>query len=165
MSKRLIWETPNLILFAPATPHIPREDGGHICITTKEHYNDRTCFDPKLAIEVMRLTMLSGEAYTAAMAEQGISIARINYQENGNWAFLRHYNTANTPPYFHIHLYGRTEHSKTQPFGEALYFPDPTEFDYHQFSLLTEEDITRIREHCSMLSETPKYDLKTWGLA
>ena len=43
------------------------------------------------------------------MKNRGINIERINYQDNGNWAYLK-----GTKPMFHIHLYGRTKESKVQ---------------------------------------------------
>ena len=67
-----IWETEHFVFFAPAHAHIPREDGGHLCVTSREKYfSSRSDFSPKEAIEVMRLTMLAGEAMIAGMKERG----------------------------------------------------------------------------------------------
>lgn len=100
MEQKIFYETDNFIVAAPLEPHIPREDGGHIWIRAKEKYfSDRTAFEPRSAIEVMRLTMLLGEAMQMGMKKRGVEIEKINYQENGNWSFLD-----GTKPVFHIHL-------------------------------------------------------------
>ena len=135
----VVYETETFKLGCPAQPHIPRADGGHLYIRSKEKYfSDRTDFSPREAIEAMRLSVMAGEAMTAAMKKRGVDIARINYQENGNWAFR---NGGSYAPYFHLHIYGRTVDSKTQVWGEALYFPDPDTGFYDHFTGLTEADV------------------------
>ena len=37
----------------------------------------------------MRLSMLISEAMIEGMKNRGINIERINYQDNGNWAYLK----------------------------------------------------------------------------
>ena len=97
----VIYETENFVGAVPIKPHIPRLDGGHIWIRSKEKYfESRIDFEPKMAIEAMHLTMLLSEAMVAGMKNRGIEIERINYQENGNWAYLD-----GVKPTFHIHLY------------------------------------------------------------
>lgn len=157
--QKIVYETDNFLVFLPNMPHIPREDGGHLVITTKEKVIDRTGLNPTQAIECMRLTMLVGEAMVKGMSKQNINIQRINYQENGNWAYLRH-----EEPFFHIHLYGRTKDSKSQIWGEALNFPDPDSGYYLSFTKLTDEDISCIVEEIKKLEKTDKYALKTWNL-
>lgn len=155
-----IWETENFVFYAPTHAHIPREDGGHLCVTSREKYfASRADFTPKEATEVMRLTMLAGEAMVAGMKERGVEIGRINYQENGNWALLK-----KTRPYFHIHLYGRTVDAKSQMWGEALVFPDPDTDFYDGFAPMNEEDCAAIRRKLEELEQTEKYDPKNWGL-
>jgi hypothetical protein len=61
------------------------------------------------AIEIMLLTMIVGKAYTDAMKVRGVDIERLNYQDNGNWSYLR-----GEKPLFHIHIYGRVKGSKIQ---------------------------------------------------
>ncbi|MEO5564344.1 MAG: hypothetical protein ABIR18_12940, partial [Chitinophagaceae bacterium] len=80
-----IYETINFIVEAPGKPLVTRTDGGHIIITPKIALVDRTQLSPSLAIELIYLTMLIGEAMTIAMNKRGIDIGRINYQDNGNW--------------------------------------------------------------------------------
>lgn len=158
--RKIIYETENFILFTNAAkPHIPREDGGHICITSKEPVCDRTEFSPSLAKELIRLSMMAGEAFVKGMAEGGVTVSRINYQENGNWAF-RKQNTYK--PFFHLHLYGRTVDSKTQKWGEALVFPDPDTGFYDNFTPLSENDTANIAKHMDILSKSEKYAENKW---
>ena len=155
-----IWETENFVFYAPTHAHIPREDGGHLCVTSREKYfASRADFTPKEATEVMRLTMLAGEAMVAGMKERGVEIGRINYQENGNWALLH-----DKPPVFHLHLYGRTRRSQSQTWGEALYFPDPHDPRYAGFEPLTSEDCETIRQMLETLAQEPRYSDEVWGL-
>lgn len=72
MEQKNFYETDNFIVAAPLKLHIPREDGGHIWIRAKEKYfSDRTAFEHRCAIEVMRLTMLLGEAMQMGMKKRG----------------------------------------------------------------------------------------------
>lgn len=138
MAGRVIYETEHFNVLLPERPHIPREDGGHIYITSKEHYTDRTEFPEEIACEMVLLSQKVGRAFIRAMADGGVTVSRINYQENGNWAFR---NGGSYAPYFHLHIYGRTVDSKTQAWGEALYFPDPDTGFYDHFEGLTEADV------------------------
>ena len=156
----VIYETENFVVAVPKVPHIPRTDGGHLWIRSKEKYfSSRIELEPKLAIEVMRLTMLIGEAMEKAMKNKGINIEIINYQENGNWAYQK-----GMKPEFHIHLYGRTEDSKTQIWGEALNFPNKSTGFYDKFERFNNEDIEEIKKQINLLEKEDKYDLKNWGL-
>lgn len=156
----VIHETENFVVAVPKTPHIPRLDGGHLWIRGKEKYfESRTELSPKLAIEIMRLTMLFGEAMKTGMKKRGINIERINYQENGNWAYLN-----GKKPVFHIHLYGRTKNSITQTWGEALVFPNKSTGFYNSFNRLNEEDIEEIKKQIYILEQSEKYNLKNWNL-
>lgn len=63
-----IYETENFVVAVPKVPHIPRTDGGHLWIRgKKEYFESRNELTPKLAIEVMRLTMLMSEAMRKGM--------------------------------------------------------------------------------------------------
>ena len=154
-----IYETKNFIVEAPDKPHITRTDGGHIKITPKTKVLDRTELSPELAIELMRLTMIVGEAMTIAMNNQGIDIGRINYQDNGNWSVLKP-----EGPYLHIHLYGRAKSAKINKWGDACYFPQrETEF-YDNFESLNENDIKEIQKQINIILNKEKYQDKNWGL-
>ncbi|KAB2837817.1 MAG: hypothetical protein F9K45_12170, partial [Melioribacteraceae bacterium] len=62
-----IYQTENFIVEAVDEPLVTRKDGGHISINPKVKVVDRTQLSPKLAIELMRLTMLIGEAMTIGL--------------------------------------------------------------------------------------------------
>ena len=103
--------------------------------------------------------MLISEAMIKGMKSRNINIERINYQENGNWAYRKGKN-----PSFHIHLYGRTLNSKTQTFGEALVFPNKDTGFYDKFESFNANDIKEIKKQISVLESTEKYNLKRWNL-
>lgn len=157
---KVIYETENFVVAVPKVPHIPRIDGGHLWIRAKKKYfSSRIELEPKLAIEVMRLTMLLGEAMQKGMKNRGINVERINYQENGNWAYQKGMN-----PEFHIHLYGRTKNSKTQIWGEALVFPNKNTGFYDNFERLNNEDIEEIKKQITVLEQDSKFIKENWGL-
>ncbi|MEO7727795.1 MAG: HIT domain-containing protein, partial [Burkholderiales bacterium] len=108
----LIFETTNFSVSTPEQPHVARGDGGHLIINPKVTVEDRTSLSRALAIELMKLTMVCGEAMKTVLTRKGIDIGRINYQDNGNW---RHE--------LHLHLYGRAHGAKLQPYGHPLSFP------------------------------------------
>jgi diadenosine tetraphosphate (Ap4A) HIT family hydrolase len=110
----LIYESPHFTVEAPDRPHIDRKDGGHIVINPKVTVEDRTKLTPEQAKELMKLTMVVGEAMATALNRRGIDIGRINYQDNGNWRAE-----------LHIHLYGRAKSAVKQPYGTALHFVKP----------------------------------------
>lgn len=156
----VIYETENFVVAVPKVPHIPRTDGGHLWIRSKEKYfSSRIELEPKLAIEVMRLTMLIGEAMEKAMKNRNINVERINYQENGNWAYQKGMN-----PEFHIHLYGRTKDSTTQTWGEALVFPNKSTGFYDNFEKFNNEDIEEIKRQITILEQDGKFIKENWSL-
>ena len=150
---QVIYKTENFIVFVPEKPHISREDGGHLCIaSTNSKYLSRLDLTMDEAYEFIRLSMIVGEAMIRGLAKRGIRIGRINYQENGNWAFLR-----DEKPFFHLHLYGRVENSIHQKWGEALYFPDPKSTYYDNLKGLDEIDIEEIKKQIYLVEENDKY--------
>lgn len=158
---RVLYQTKTFSVVTPLTkPHIPREEGGHLMIcATEKYFPDRTAFSPEEAVELMRLSMLTAEAFPAAMAERGVAIDRINFQENGNWALL-----SGRPPVFHLHLYARQIGSRSQIWGEALFFPDPHDPRYESFAPLTEEDCAAITAKMEALAALPRYSERAWRL-
>ena len=81
LKDNVIWESRYGALCVPKEPHIPREDGGHLWIRLRDRAPDnRVKLSPAEAIDVMRLSMMAGEAMVAAMEKRGIYIALINYQ-------------------------------------------------------------------------------------
>ena len=86
----LIYETKNFIVESHEKPFVTRTDGGHIRIKVKDKsITDRTKLSPKTAIELMRLTMIVGEAMEKGMNKRGINVIKINYQDMGNWAYKK----------------------------------------------------------------------------
>lgn len=152
-----IYQTKNFIIEAPDDPHITRTDGGHIKIYPKERFVDRTELPPKLAIELMRLTMVAGKAMFAVMNKLGVDIGRINYQDNGNWSVF-----SPEGPYLHIHLYGRAKSAKIQKYGEACHFPNRNTGFYDNFEPLNKEDILEIRKAIEEILKSDKYSDNNW---
>lgn len=134
-------------------------DGGHIIITPKVPVVDRTQLAPKLAIELMRLTAVAGEAMTTALNRQGIDIGRINYQDNGNWSVF-----SPEGSYMHIHLYGRAKSAKVQKYGDACYFPQMNTGFYDSFEPLNDDDIQEIKKEIEAIFKKEKYQDKNWYL-
>ena len=156
-SERVLYETAYFKATAPLKPHIAREDGGHLILKPKQKCASRADLSPEQAKDCMRCTMLLGEAMIRGMKTRGVTIERINYQDNGNWAFLR-----GKDPSFHIHLYGRVRNCARQPFGQALFFPDPEDAYYAGLLPLDDSDIRAIREQIEALEKTEKYQTCNW---
>jgi diadenosine tetraphosphate (Ap4A) HIT family hydrolase len=149
----LIYQSTNFIIETPSQkPHVDREDGGHLMIVPKIRVEDRTKLSPDLAKELMKLTMVAGEAMKKVMNDQRVDIGRINYQENGNWSVFDP-----EGPYLHVHLYGRAKSAKIQKYGDALNFPHMETGFYDTNKPLTEADVQAIREEIERLLTTDKY--------
>ena len=145
----LIFESRHFEIIAPERPHVTRADGGHVVINPKVAVADRTHLDRERAIELMKLTMVAGEAMTTVLTRKGIEIGRMNYQDNGNW---RHE--------LHVHLYGRARNATIQKWGTFLQLPPTRErFNAEMGSLepLGSEDIAELRAEIERLLATEKY--------
>lgn len=148
-----IFQTNNFSIETPSEkPHVSRSDGGHIVIAPKIRVGDVTKLTPPLAIELMKLTMVTGEAMKAVMNQRGVDIGIINYQENGNWGVF-----VPGGPHLHVHLYGRAMSARTQKYGDALYFPKLETGFYDKNDPLTQEDISAIKSEIERLLQTEKY--------
>ena len=132
----IFYETKNFTVDAWDEPHVSRTDGGHIIIRPKKTVENRWELKPEIAIELMRLSLIVGEAMKKAMNNKGILIERINFQDNGNWPI-----GTKEKPKAHLHLYGRAKNSKHQKRGEALYFPDKKTKFWEKLEPLNEGDI------------------------
>ena len=145
----IIYETNNFILESHERPEIDRLEGGHVKISPKVKVEDRTKLTPKQAIELMRFTIVSGEAMKIAMKKIGVNIGRINYQDNGNWT-----------PRLHVHLYCRAVDAKIQKYGDPI-------IDGHkdEYKPLNEEDVQRVKEELDNLFKFEKFSDSTWGLS
>jgi len=145
----IIYETKNFILESHERPEVDRLEGGHMKISPKRDIVDRTELTPEEAIELIRFTIVAGKAMIKGMAESGVKIGRINYQDNGNWN-----------PHFHIHLYGRAVDAKIQKYGDPI-------ISGHQdkFSKLSNEDVNEIKAEIDLLLNSEEFSDKTWGLS
>ncbi len=145
----IIYETKNFVLESHEKPEIDRLEGGHVKISPIVKVEDRTKLTPKQAIELMRFTIVSGEAMKTAMGKIGVNIGRINYQDNGNWT-----------PNLHVHLYCRAVDAKIQKYGNPI-------IDGHkdEYKPLTKDDIQRVKEEIDNLFKLEKFSDSTWGLS
>ncbi|MFA6601669.1 MAG: hypothetical protein WCT02_02300 [Candidatus Paceibacterota bacterium] len=155
-----IYETKNFIVESREQPFLPRTDGGHIRVGVKDKsISDRTKLEPLVAIELMRLSMIVGEAFQIAMINRGIPIVKINYQDMGNWAVK-----TGDKPYLHYHIFGRASNAIKQPWPESMYLPDRGTGFYNGFEPLNVEDITEIQKQIAVVEAEKKYGLEKWGL-
>ena len=157
----IIYETPNFVVDAVEKPHVDRDDGGHIKISPKIRILDRQQLSTKAAIELMRLTIVVGEAMTVVMNNNGVDIGRINYQDNGNWTVFKPEGS-----YLHIHLYGRAKSAKYHKYGQALYFPhrDENPEYYERFKPLNSKDVLDIHNEILRLLQQQKFLDSEWGI-
>ena len=157
----IIYTSENFFVEAVEKPHVDRDDGGHIKIYPKVRLLDRQQLSPKHAIELMRLTIIVGEAMAKVMNEHGVDIGRMNYQDNGNWSIFKP-----EGPYFHIHLYGRAKSAKVQKYGQACYFPHREEKGeyYKNFKPLNADDVRDIKAEIEKLFKEKKYSDSKWRL-
>lgn len=145
----VIFEARHFVLRTLDQPHVSRSDGGHIVIDPRVAVEDRTQLGREQAVELVKLTMVGGEAMKTVLTRKGINIGRINYQDNGNWRAE-----------LHVHLYGRARGAKLQPWGHALAFPPTREaFKKEMGSLepLSEDDIIELRAEIGRLLASDKY--------
>jgi diadenosine tetraphosphate (Ap4A) HIT family hydrolase len=105
----IIVQTKNFILESHQKPEVGRTDGGHLVINPKTPIEDRTFLKVDQIVELALLTNIAGTAMKNGLAEQGIILGRINYQDNGNWK-----------PELHVHLYGRAVDATYQIYGEPI---------------------------------------------
>jgi len=155
-----IYLTENFIVESHEKPFVSRTDGGHIRIRIKDaSIPDRTHLTPAVAIELMRLTMIVGEAMEKGLNNRGIKVVKINYQDMGNWAFK-----TGEKPFLHVHVFGRTFEAKDQVFPESVYLPARESGFYDKFEPLNKEDILEIQKQIEILLKQDKYQLSAWGI-
>ena len=142
----LIYETANFRILAHEQPLVDRDEGGHIKIEPIVTVEDRTQLTPELAKELMKLTMVCGEAMATVMTAHGVDIGRINYLDMGNWI-----------PHLYVHVFGRAKSATRQKFGEALHLPRRESGFYEGFKPLSAEDIRDLVAEIERLMETEKY--------
>jgi diadenosine tetraphosphate (Ap4A) HIT family hydrolase len=145
----LVYESVHFDIVVPERPHVTRADGGHLIINPKVPVEDRTKLARDQAVELVKLTMVAGEAMTTVLTRKGIPIGRMNYQDNGNW---RHE--------LHVHLYGRSRNATIQPWGTFLQIPPTREaFNAKMGNLepLNADDVRELRAEIGRLLATGKY--------
>jgi diadenosine tetraphosphate (Ap4A) HIT family hydrolase len=144
-----ILESSHFDIITPEQPHVARGDGGHLIINPKVAVADRTQLDREQAVELMKLTMVAGEAMARVMNQRGVDIGRINYQDNGNW---RHE--------LHVHLYGRARGATLQPWGQPLALP-PTAAAFKatmgHLEPLNSGDVAALKQEMQRLLASEKY--------
>jgi diadenosine tetraphosphate (Ap4A) HIT family hydrolase len=144
-----VYESSHFEIVVPERPHVTRSDGGHLIINPKVAVEDRTKLTRDQAVELMKLTMVAGEAMTTVLARRGIPIGRMNYQDNGNW---RHE--------LHVHLYGRSRDATIQPWGTFLQIPPTRDaFNARMGNLepLNADDVRDLRAEIDRLLTSEKY--------
>lgn len=158
---KLIYESPHFLVIVPAFPLVDRADGGHVVIEPRQFVSKRQHLSPVMAIELMRLTLLVGEAMETVMNKQGVDIGRVNYQDNGNWSVF-----SDKGPCLHYHLYGRARSAVLQPYGEALHFPHKDKYPefYAAVQPLTDEDAGEIAAAILNLLKSEQYQDHSWGI-
>lgn len=155
-----IFQTKNFIVEAHQQPFISRTEGGHIRIKVKDQsIIERTMLAPAMAIELMRLTMVVGEALEKAMNKAGVPVVKINYQDMGNWAYKE-----GKIPFLHVHVFGRASDAVKQPWPESMYLPDRKTGFYDGFEPLNEDDVSLIRSEMELIFQEEKYQDKIWHL-
>lgn len=155
-----IYETKNFIVESREKPFLPRTDGGHVRIRIKDaSIIDRTKLDPEVAIELMRLTMVVGEALQTAMNNLDIPVIKVNYQDMGNWAYKD-----GKLPFLHVHVFGRATNAVKQPWPESMYLPDRKTGFYDGFEPLNDKDIQEIKKQIELIFKKEKYQDKNWRL-
>lgn len=157
----LIYESKNFLVQSSEYPLVDRTDGGHITIDPKFKVSTRQQLKPKQAIELMRLTLVAGEAMDKVMNKNGVDVGRINYQDNGNWSVLKP-----EGPTLHYHLYGRAKSAIHQKYGQTLHMPHKDDHPelYQQLKPLTQEDAEGIKAEIERLFTEERYADQAWGL-
>lgn len=144
-----IFESKSFIVMPHPRNEVDRLDGGHIVINPKVTIEDRQQLTPDQAKELMRLTILVGEAMKRYYRSIGIELHRVNYQDNGNWRPEQHY-----------HLYGRAKTAKYQKAGDPIISGHKDEYQN-----LTDEDILGLQKEIDILLTEPNYSDSAWGFS
>ena len=154
-----IYESENFVIESAEKPHVDRDDGGHIIIFPKLKILDRQQLAPKQAIELMKLTIVAGQAMNIVMNRHGVDIGRINYQDNGNWSVLKLQGS-----YLHIHIYGRAKSAKYQKYGQSMFLPHRDEHPeyYEKFKQLNPADVKDLGREIVRLLKEKKFSDSEW---
>lgn len=137
----VVWEDDDFQIRLPKRPHVDRDDGGHLVVYPKRDVSYRSELSVREAQKLAVLLQALEAAYIVALRKRGLKIIWLNFQDNGNWSFLR-----KQQRHFHIHVYGRSEIETRQTPGQALFFPDPKSSVYDTNRPLNEKDLDAIIE-------------------
>jgi len=141
--KDTIYETHDYSIITLQTPHVDREDGGHVVIVLKtSDCTKLSDLNLDLARKLSVLSVIAGKSMERSLSENGVDIDLINYQVNGNWSV----NEPKRDP-LHMHLYGRSKSAKRQTYGEALFLPLPSTGFYNNVAGLNQSDIEKMRKY------------------
>ena len=143
----LIIQSDNFTLESHEKAEVSRTDGGHLVINPKHPVKDRTELPQEQVVELALLTNIAGKAFKDGMAERGIELGRINYQDNGNWR-----------QELHVHLYGRALHATYQTYGEPIKAARRAQDKITQ-EPLNVDDVKAIRTYIIQYNDTPGYNL------
>lgn len=150
---KFICRTEHFTVKAAGKPHVPREDGGHVLIEANDpECHDRIQLSGEQAMECAWLCQICGQAIWDVLPTRGIDLYRLNYQDNGNWSFVR-----GEPPLLHIHIYGRAVGERHQEFGQALVLPYPTTGFYEGFTPLSDEDAAALASRIEDLAQQERF--------
>lgn len=144
-----IFESTNFIVEPHPRPEVDRLDGGHIRINPKVTILDRQQLTPDQAKELIRLTILVGEAMKRYYKSIGLELHRVNYQDNGNWRPEQHY-----------HLYGRAKAAKYQKAGDPIISGHKDEYEN-----LNDSDVAALQKEITQLLTEPNYTDSDWGFS
>jgi len=144
-----IFESTNFIVMPHPRNEVDRLDGGHIVINPKVTIEDRQQLTPDQAKELMRLTILVGEAMKRYYKSIGLELHRVNYQDNGNWRPEQHY-----------HLYGRAKAAKYQKAGDPIISGHKDEY-----ANLNDSDVAALQKEITQLLTEPNYTDSDWGFS
>ena len=145
----ILCEAEHFTISTRRYPHITRSDGGHLVIDPKTPVHDRTQLTAEQAKELIKLTMVAGEALATVLNKHGVDVRRINYQDNGNWR-----------EELHVHIYGRAQSATIQKWGTPLTFPPTPEAFKEQMQhneALTKEDVAALRLEIAILLASDTY--------
>jgi diadenosine tetraphosphate (Ap4A) HIT family hydrolase len=158
----IIYETDHFLLTRSARPFVSREEGGHLRIFAKRQgVQERRDFTAEEAIDFIRLSSAAGQALELGMNKRGVKIAKINFEELGNWA-----HKYGTELVFHEHIFGRVLGAKRQPYPEAIQLPDRETRFYEGFEPLDDEDLQAVKQELEAVLARPKFaDKSQWKLA
>lgn len=144
---------PHIDFCVPSRPHIDFIEGGHLFIEPADKSITERCeISTEDLLEMSLATQLLGAAIQEVFPQYGVELYRLNYQDNGNWSFLR-----GEVPLMHIHIYGRAQNETKQSFGQALVFPPPDDAYYDTLEAVPNEVLAALYRHMKQSLRTCRF--------